>query len=80
MSDQTAGVSPFEAIKHTTQDSGEYWEARELSDVLGYAKWANFVPVIEKAKEACKGSGQAISDHFAKISLPVTIGRGPRET
>lgn len=78
MSDQNTGVSPFEAIKNTTEDGGEYWEARELSDVLGYAKWANFVPTVEAAMKACEGSGQAVSDHFLEVRKMVTLGSGAR--
>ncbi|HEV8192326.1 MAG TPA: BRO family protein [Ktedonobacterales bacterium] len=76
MSDQNSGVSPFEAIKRTTQDSGEYWEARELAEVLGYTQWRNFVPVIEKAELACTGSNQSVSDHFAEVRKMVPLGSG----
>jgi DNA-damage-inducible protein D len=50
---------------------GEYWSARELAKLLGYADWRNFVDVIEKAKEACQNSGQEISDHFGDVTTMV---------
>ena len=39
-------VSPFEQIRYETEDGGEYWSARELSKVLGYTEWRNFVNAI----------------------------------
>ena len=36
----------------------ECWSARELQEILGYAKWVNFLNVIEKAKAACKNAEQ----------------------
>ena len=36
----------FEDIKHIDEDGQEYWLARELQEVLGYAKWGNFHNVI----------------------------------
>ena len=30
----------------------ECWSTRELSSLLGYSQWRNFVKVIDKAKEA----------------------------
>lgn len=54
----------------------ECWSARELQNVLGYTKWSNFVAVIDKAREACKAAGEAVSDHFAGISKMVTLGSG----
>jgi DNA-damage-inducible protein D len=59
-------ISPFEAIKHTTEEGMEYWSARELSSVLGYAKWENFRTAIERAMKACETSGYEASDHFPK--------------
>jgi DNA-damage-inducible protein D len=38
MSDEQR-ISPFEAIKHTTEDGGEYWSARELAPALDYSRW-----------------------------------------
>lgn len=76
MSDQEASSSPFETIRHTTDADAKYWSARELTDVLEYALWQNFVRVIRKAKVICEGSGQAVSDHFIETSLPVAIGSG----
>ncbi|MDQ3110814.1 MAG: DNA damage-inducible protein D [Bacteroidota bacterium] len=66
----------FEQIKHTNEIGQEYWSARELSEVLGYAQWRNFLKVIEAAKEASSNSGQEPSDHFAEASKMVGIGSG----
>ena len=47
----------FENIKHIDDYGNEYWYARELSKVLEYKDWRNFLKVLNKAKEACKNSG-----------------------
>jgi DNA-damage-inducible protein D len=52
----------------------ECWSARELQEILGYAKWDNFLKVIEKAKEACANAGVSAADHFAGIGKMVEIG------
>lgn len=54
----------------------ECWSARELQEILNYAKWDNFLKVIEKAKKACENSGSLLSDHFADVGKMVQIGSG----
>jgi DNA-damage-inducible protein D len=76
MSDQQATSSPFEAIKHTTEEGAEYWSARELAPVLDYSRWQRFWPVIEKAMVACNNSGQALEDHFTRVGRMIEIGNG----
>ncbi len=72
-------MSAFEQIKHVNPKSGvEYWFARELQVVLGYTEWRNFSTVIEKAKEACEGSGNAVSDHFVNINKMIELPKGAK--
>ncbi len=54
----------------------ECWSAREMQEILGYAKWDNFVNVIEKAKKACENAGEVISNHFADIGKMIELGKG----
>ncbi len=69
-------ASPFERIKRTNEANNEYWESRDLSQVLEYTQYRNFEAVIEKAKLACFNSGHRIEDHFADVSTMVEIGSG----
>ncbi len=70
----------LEAVKKITQDENpmEFWSARDLMEVLGYVKWQKFTEVIEKAKEACKISGNSIEGHFLPAPVKSSGGR-PKE-
>jgi len=79
MSDQLpapAASNTFERIKRVNAEGQESWSARDLARVLEYFNFRNFQPVIEKAKEACAKSGQAVADHFAEMRNMVGIGSG----
>ncbi len=58
------------------QDGIEYWLARELKDLLGYADWRNFLNAIEKAKESCKTTGEVVSNHFVDITKTIQMPKG----
>jgi len=64
----------FEEIKKIREDGTEYWNARELSEVLQYKKWENFAKVIDRAKLACKNSGRNIDDDFPEVRKIVEAG------
>ena len=63
----------FESIKHVDENEVEFWYARELMTMLEYSKWGNFKNVINKAKEACKGSDIAEEEHFADVGRVLKI-------
>lgn len=54
----------------------ECWSARELSPLLGYVQWRNFLSITEKAKAACLKAGEDIAYHFANVSKMVLLGSG----
>ncbi len=66
----------FEGHAQQTADCTEYWLARDLQHLLGYAKWDNFQNAISKARTACEISGHQVSDHFADVSKMVDLGSG----
>ena len=53
------------------QDGIDYWLARELQTLLGYTEWRNFLNAIDKAKESCKITNEAVLDHFVDINKMV---------
>jgi len=65
-----------ELVQHDEESGGEYWLARDLQGLLGYAKWENFVKVIEKAQIACQTAGLDPADHFLDVRKMIEIGKG----
>ena len=64
----------FESIKHIDKKGNEYWEARELQQILGYKEWRYFQLVIEKAQIACSQSNCSIGSHFGVYTKIVKAG------
>lgn len=69
-------TSPFDSIKQLDDEGNEFWYARDLQKLLEYTEYRKFLPVITKAKKACKSSGHMVSDHFADVGGMVEIGSG----
>ena len=67
--------SSFEEFAYE-QDGVEYWMARELQELLGYTDWRNFNNIVTKAKESCKTSGEAVSDHFVDVNKTIPMPKG----
>ena len=63
-------------IKDDEGNSIDVWYARELQQVLGYARWENFVVAIGRAMESCKTLGINVDDHFREVTKMVQLGSG----
>ena len=64
------------SIKDDEGNTIEVWYARELQQVLGYARWENFVVAIGRAMESCKTLGVNVDDHFREVTKMVQLGSG----
>ena len=68
----------FDSIRQYDEEGNEYWLARPLAKVLDYSEYRHFLPVLERAKEACRNSDQAVEDHFEDVLEMVEIGSGAK--
>jgi DNA-damage-inducible protein D len=56
----------------------EVWFARELQEVLGYARWENFQVAIGRAVDSCKTQQINIDNHFREVTKMVELGSGAK--
>lgn len=68
----------FESIRSVDDAGNEFWSARQLAKVLEYSEYRHFLPVIERAREACRKSSREPADHFEDILDMVGIGSGAK--
>lgn len=74
----TVENTPFDHICKKDEQGYEYWWAKDLGKLLGYTKYADFLPVINKAKIACSNSGCRIEDHFQEAAEVRPVNNGAR--
>lgn len=63
----------------TSEDGSEQievWFARDLQELLGYARWENFTVAISRAVESCKSQGINVNDHFREVTKMISLGKG----
>ena len=71
--------SSFEALIQTHPHTGtEFWCARDLQVLLGYAKWENFANVVDRAITSCQTAGYDPKDHFLGVRKMVDLGSGAK--
>lgn len=71
----------FEGHAQLTEKGVEYWLARDLQHLLGYAEWRNFnQTAISKARTACEVSGHPVSDHFVDVNKTIQMPKGAEKT
>lgn len=63
-------------VQRHAETATEFWLARELQPVLGYARWENFAKIIDKAKASCAAAGNLVDDHFRDVTKMVSLGSG----
>ena len=63
-------------VKDADGENIEVWYARELQQVLGYARWENFVVAIGRAMESCKSLAISIDDHFREVTKMIPLAKG----
>jgi DNA-damage-inducible protein D len=70
----------FDQIAKTVKDDDdnaiEVWYARELQEMLGYARWENFIGAIGRAMESCKTLGINVDDHFREVTKMIALAKG----
>lgn len=60
-----ANENPFDALRSTREDGTEYWSARDLQGLLGYAKWERFNEAVERAQQTARNMGrEKVEEHF----------------
>lgn len=64
-----------EHIENEQHDQVEVWFARDLQQVLGYARWENFTVAINRAVDSCKTQNINIDDHFRDFTKMVKLVR-----
>ena len=69
-------TTTFESHAQKTETGIEFWLARDLQWLLGYAKWDNFLNVVAKAKTACEVSEHMVRDHFADVGKTIAMPKG----
>ncbi len=68
----------FEEIKEVDENGIEFWTARRLFPLLGYATWQAFDEVVSRAAKAALNSGQIVGNHFSQLTKMVDVGSGAR--
>ncbi|MEI8364975.1 MAG: DNA damage-inducible protein D [Parachlamydiaceae bacterium] len=67
----------LDSLVQTVQEEHiEFWFARDLQELLGYARWENFITAIHRSIESCKSTGFNPEDHFRGVTKMVLLGSG----
>ena len=71
-------IDELKSLMRQSEDSVEYWMAREIHAVLGYRTWREFDAVIERARRSLHSNDIDPSHHIELTHKMVGLGSGAR--
>jgi len=71
-------IASLDSLRKKTDKEKDYWLAREIQGLLGYAHWDDFKNVIAKAKISCESIEVDPCHHFADVGKMIELGKGGR--
>ena len=76
----TNETSPFDAIKQTRPDGSEFWSARDLLKLMGYASWQKFTVPLERALRSAINQEIDVTSQFNRTVKLVERAQGGGNT
>lgn len=70
-------ASPFDVIRRT-DETGDWWSARDLMPLLGYTKWQSFADSVNRAVAAIDNVGVSAGQHVYERQETVNNFGAPR--
>ncbi|MBK1785149.1 hypothetical protein [Prauserella cavernicola] len=71
-------VSAFDRIRSVRPDGTEYWSARDLQPLMGYATWERFKSPLFRARQSAENTGIDLTSNFRR-SAKDRGGPGPAQ-
>lgn len=68
----------LEEVKRVSPAGDDYWSAREIGPLLGYAAWDAFTEVITRATNAIIADGADASQHIVQTTKLLRVGQGAK--
>ena len=68
----------LEEVKKINSQGDDFWLAREIFPILGYAEWDSFRAVIERAEQSIDAAGGDSSQHIRHTTKMVGLGSGAK--
>ena len=69
--------SSFDGVSYSVaEEHVEFWYARDLMGLLGYARWENFVEAIKRAETSCSSANIEVSYHFRDVTKMINLPKG----
>jgi DNA-damage-inducible protein D len=68
----------LEEVKRVTSQGDDYWMAREVYPILGYAEWDSFKDLMHRAEQSIRSAGGDSSQHIRHTTKMVQLGSGAK--
>lgn len=72
--DTSEEQSPFDALRQVRPDGSEFWSARGLMPLLGYAKWQRFEDSVGRAQVSAGNQGFDVAREFVQVAQVTEAG------
>lgn len=74
-----ASTSPFDGIRQLDGLGNEYWSARDLMPLMGYAKWQAFEVPLNRAITTANNQGHSAESNFTRSRKVGFVGKMAQE-